>query len=119
MITIRLVLLGAAVVAPLLCDAAGGAPSGAAVAVEPGPFHLPPPPDPNVTKLTDGYNPWMDIYTGSDDPNVLAFVMITSGCVEGIGSPFFEDAAPGFARRCEELGVACQCRPVPSPIPRR
>jgi hypothetical protein len=77
-------------------------------------FYLPPVTDPNITELATGYNPWMTKYTGSPDPQKLTFVLMTGGClpVEEGGSSFYQDASTGFRQRCEELDIACQCRPM-------
>jgi hypothetical protein len=77
-------------------------------------FYLPPASDPNITKLTTGYNPWMNKYTGSPDPQELTFVLMTGGCLplEEGGSDFYQDTGTGFRQRCEELNIACQCRPI-------
>jgi hypothetical protein len=79
-------------------------------------FYLPPVPanDLNITELTTGYNPWMNRYSGSPDPQKLTFVLMTGGCLplEEGGSDFYQDTGTGFRQRCKELNISCQCRPI-------
>eukprot|EP00977_Amphora_coffeiformis_P000770 scaffold162_cov176-Amphora_coffeaeformis.AAC.30 len=100
-----------------------GGRSSAAAAVGDNSFSLPPPPYPNVTQLTYGYNPWMDQYTGvpkSDSTTVPTIVLLTGGCLplEEGGSDFYQDAETGFREQCSQFvkeGIQCQCRPVINP----
>lgn len=82
------------------------------------PFVYPDPADFNVSvadsNWTEGYNPWMPEYYGSEDPSETTFVLLTGGCipVEFGGSTFFQESAPGWRKRCDDLGIACKCRPI-------